>query len=106
MKIDDTFSRVNGAEDEKPVVRLLAPLPINDDEEKLSKTSRALSSSLRWRRTESQKMSLPDGAAMLKSPSGRDSGNDTPIIRKRSLTMSRSTPTTVPGSLVLRQLER
>ena len=37
VKIDDTFSRVNGAEDESLVARLLAPLPINDDEEKLSK---------------------------------------------------------------------
>ena len=37
VKIDDTFSRVNGAEDDSLLARLLAPLPITDDEEKLSK---------------------------------------------------------------------
>jgi len=37
VKIDDTFSVVNGAADDSLVARLLAPLPINDDEEKLSK---------------------------------------------------------------------
>lgn len=37
VKIDETFSRINGQEDDSLVSRLLAPLPINDDEEKLSK---------------------------------------------------------------------
>jgi len=37
IKIDETFSRINGQEDESLVSRLLAPLPVNDDEEKLSK---------------------------------------------------------------------
>tara|TARA_R110001606_G_scaffold399300_1_gene584084 strand:- start:3057 stop:4196 length:1140 start_codon:yes stop_codon:yes gene_type:complete len=37
VKIDETFSRVNGAEDATVISRLLAPLPINDKEEKLSK---------------------------------------------------------------------
>lgn len=37
VKIDETFSRINGQEDESLVSRLLAPLPVNDDEETLSK---------------------------------------------------------------------
>ena len=37
VKIDETFSRINGQDDESMVSRLLAPLPINDNEEKLSK---------------------------------------------------------------------
>ena len=37
VKIDETFNRINGQEDESLVSRLLAPLPINDNEEKLSK---------------------------------------------------------------------
>ena len=37
VKIDETFSRINGHEDESLNSQLLAPLPINDDEERLSK---------------------------------------------------------------------
>ena len=37
IKIDETFSHVNGQHDESMTARLLAPLPINDDEEELSK---------------------------------------------------------------------
>lgn len=37
VKIDETFSRINGQEDESLVSHLLAPLPIDDNEERLVK---------------------------------------------------------------------